>query len=254
MYSKKLVACVKVNGKILREDGDIVTLPFGSEYSILLKNLDSVRMQVRIFIDGKDATGWIIVNANSNVELERFITNGNLLSGNRFKFVERTEAIENYRGVREDDGLIRIEYAVEKRKPFQHYYDNTYANTWVPASNNGTFYNSFNTGNFLKSSVRSSGIQGASIRSVTTCSATLDCNEQGVTVPGSVSDQKFVMTSGFETEQSEVLVIHLKGTYNSQKVSKPVTVDIKKTCVSCGTKNKSNVKFCRECGTCLTIV
>ena len=40
VYNEKLVASVKCNGKVLREDKDTVYLPFGSEYSILLKNMN----------------------------------------------------------------------------------------------------------------------------------------------------------------------------------------------------------------------
>ena len=39
-YQEKLVAVVKCRGKILREHGEFVTIPFGEEYTILLKNLD----------------------------------------------------------------------------------------------------------------------------------------------------------------------------------------------------------------------
>ena len=38
MYLQKLAVAVKVNGKVLREVGDTVYIPFGSEYSILIKN------------------------------------------------------------------------------------------------------------------------------------------------------------------------------------------------------------------------
>jgi hypothetical protein len=34
MFSQKLVACIKANGKILREQNGMVSLPFGSEYAI----------------------------------------------------------------------------------------------------------------------------------------------------------------------------------------------------------------------------
>jgi hypothetical protein len=119
MYSQKLVACVKVDGKILRESGDSVTIPFGSEYSVLIKNLNSVRVQVKVSVDGQDATEgtWLIVQPNASIELERFIRNGNLSRGNRFKFIERTGKIEQHRGIGSDDGLIRIEYKTEKVLP-----------------------------------------------------------------------------------------------------------------------------------------
>jgi len=125
-YSNKLVACVKVNGQILRDSNFTVTIPYGSEYSILLKNLNSVRIQAKVFIDGQDATEdtWLVIGPNSSLELERFIRNGNLNAGNKFKFIPRTKQIEKHRGLKADDGLIRIEYKTEKETvhvPVVHY-------------------------------------------------------------------------------------------------------------------------------------
>jgi hypothetical protein len=84
VYQNKLVAAIKVAGKILRETSDTVILPFGCEYSILLKNLDSRRVTVKVSVDGKDATEgtWLVIPANSDIELERFIHNGNFERGN----------------------------------------------------------------------------------------------------------------------------------------------------------------------------
>lgn len=39
VYSNQLVAAVKCKGKIMREKKGNIFLPFGSEYSILIKNL-----------------------------------------------------------------------------------------------------------------------------------------------------------------------------------------------------------------------
>lgn len=121
VYSpNKVVACLKVDGRILREDKGVVTLPFGSEYSIFVKNLNPTRIKVRISVDGTDATEgcWLVVEPNSNLDLERFIKSGNMNEGNRFKFIERTKAVEEGpRGIKADDGLIRIESQVEIVKP-----------------------------------------------------------------------------------------------------------------------------------------
>lgn len=116
MYQNKLVASLKANGKILREFKDTVYIPFGSEYSFLLKNLNTVRALVNVFIDGEDMTpGGLVLNAGQEVDLERSIKGGNLREGNRFKFIERTSAIENGpRGVKLEDGLVRIEFQFEK--------------------------------------------------------------------------------------------------------------------------------------------
>ena len=96
MYSLNFAAAIKVDGKILREFGDAVYLPFGSEYEIRLKNLNTSRSKVTIEIDGETVTGGgLILNSLETVDLERFIRNGNLTEGNRFKFIERTNKIEN---------------------------------------------------------------------------------------------------------------------------------------------------------------
>jgi hypothetical protein len=59
--------------------------------------------------------GGLVLNAGQEVDLERSIKGGNLTEGNRFKFIERTQAIEDGpRGVKLEDGLVRIEFQFEK--------------------------------------------------------------------------------------------------------------------------------------------
>ena len=115
MYSNKLVASLKANGKILREFKDTIYVPFGQEYSFLLKNLHTQRALVNIFIDGeKVVEGGLVIDAGCEVNLKRYIKNSNLTEGNRFKFIERTAAIEDGpRGIKLEDGLIRIEFQYE---------------------------------------------------------------------------------------------------------------------------------------------
>ena len=72
MYQSKLVASLKANGKILREFKDTVYIPFGSEYSFLIKNLNTQRAVVNIFIDGNDVVDsafqvpgiFVVINSN----------------------------------------------------------------------------------------------------------------------------------------------------------------------------------------------
>lgn len=120
MYQNKLAVAIKHNGKILRETKDIVHLPFGSEFSVLVKNLNSKRVKFTLSIDGTNALDdtEIIVNANSETEIKRFIRNGNMDEGNAFKFIERTAAIEDGpRGIKVDDGVVRVEFWFEQDKP-----------------------------------------------------------------------------------------------------------------------------------------
>lgn len=293
MYSNRFVCSLKVGGKILRENQGVVSLPFGSEYNILLKNLNSRRCMVKVSVDGQDATEGtrLIIGPNDSLELERFIKSGNLDEGNRFKFIERTKNIEDHRGIKADDGLIRVEFWAEKEvidAPIvrRHYYDE-----WVPYyrlypwyypscpapqpsitwTSSGAMGSSPNQGSLT------GGAQAGIVRSMGSvlnksadgqmmamnCSvqpqANLDVQEQandaGITVPGSLSDQKFHSSCGFPTESnSHVIVLQLKGKTVKGKISKAVTVDTKTKCPTCGKKQKSLAKFCGECGTSLNIV
>jgi hypothetical protein len=60
----------------------------------------------------------LVIDPGRSVDLERWIKNGNLSEGNRFKFIERTSAIEDGpRGIKQEDGLVRIEYQFEIPRP-----------------------------------------------------------------------------------------------------------------------------------------
>jgi hypothetical protein len=120
MYQDKLVVAIKSNGKVLREAKDLVMLPFGSEFTVLVKNLNSRRAKFTLNIDGTDVLDGteIIVNANAEVEMKRFIRNGNMDEGNAFKFIERTQAVEDGpRGIKVDDGVVRVQFWFEKEVP-----------------------------------------------------------------------------------------------------------------------------------------
>jgi len=269
MYQNKLVAVVKVDGKVLRENDGTVIIPFGSEYAVLLKNLSTVRMQVKVSIDGTDATEdtWLVINPNSSIELERFIKGGNLNSGNRLKFIERTQQIEGHRGIKADDGLIRIEYQVEKVRPVvdvpvirRHYYDyyepwyTPYYPPYVPKwpspyrweiTCNNTALDSTLT-NCSVNTVHSSG----SLKAMNFCKSS-PSNDAGITVAGSHSNQKFVPVSSFEVGESDVLIIRLRGSVNNVRATKAITTAQKKQCSTCGKKSKSGESFCGRCGTAL---
>ena len=70
--------CAKCSGRVLRElEDNTVMLPFGSEYSVLLKNLSNKRALVKIQIDGKNVSEHgVIVDANEEVEIERYVSVG----------------------------------------------------------------------------------------------------------------------------------------------------------------------------------
>ena len=258
MYNQKLVASVKANGKVLREFKDTVYIPFGSEYSFLIKNLNTVRAVVNVFIDGENVVpGGLVIDPGRTVDLERWIKNGNLSEGNKFKFIERTKSIENGpRGIKLEDGLIRVEYQFELPRPVIN----------MPQWSSSATY-----GSTLTRSISGSTGDWAGPAGSVTCSAALNSvspqafnvqasgasfqNETGITVPGSKSTQSFQHTTvGALDPTIHNIVLKLVGDLGDNKpVTAPVTVKSKPTCVTCGKQNKAHAKFCSECGTALEI-
>lgn len=236
MYNEKMIATVKVGGKVLREFKDTVFLPYASEYEIYLKNLNTVRASVRVFIDGNDVLGGrsLIIEPNSDLSLERSIAGGNLTEGNKFKFIERTETIEKHRGIGAEDGIVRIEYQYEQLPQFRHPTFTQHSSDWYG----------------LHRGVVSKGIGGASLSTTRAYST-----NAGITVPGSHSTQSFKQGSYFAVEDTKhVIVLRLLGeSKDYEPVTNPVTVKHKPECQTCGKLNKSGSKFCSECGTSLSI-
>ncbi len=251
MYSDQIVLAVKTNGRILREIDGVVTLPFGSEYALLVKNLRSVRIQIAVSVDGQDAAGRLVIPPNSSLDLERFIRNGNLSAGNRFKFIERTAEIDAHRGIGLDDGMIRVEAWPERVPthvdvPIPRYYDEW---KWPKPRwpRRPSYY--YKGDNRIRSA---SSAAGASAGNVNYTSHTSDT---GITVAGSESHQPFVSVSDFPIEpQSVVLVLRLRGEIGGGKVHTPVTVEMKSTCPTCGRKSAAGVAFCVGCGTSLRLI
>jgi hypothetical protein len=273
MYNQKLVASIKANGKVLREFKDTVYIPFGSEYSFLIKNLNITRAVVNVFIDGENVVpGGLVIDPGRTVDLERWIKNGNLSEGNKFKFIERTTAIEDGpRGIKLEDGLVRVEYTFEIPRPIINITDAFWKSQPIYGNTNA----SYNVNGMMRSvdmSANGATVQAQASAAVdqycadngikTTSEihdglATMDSfqNDVGITVPGSKSTQTFQHTT-VGTLESTVhnIVLKLVGDLgNNKPVQKAVTVKAKPKCVTCGHQNKATAKFCTECGTALEI-
>lgn len=257
MYANKFAVAVKHRGKVLQEFGETVYLPFDSEYGLLLKNLNSVRATVKVSIDGQDATEGVslVVQANSSIDLERFIKNGNLNAGNRFKFIARTAAIEQHRGIKPDDGLIRVTYSFEV--PTQPTWVVTATpTTWPTPTANPWPYGNGAAGSMAQSSSSSYSANASSSASSGMLSSR--AVTKGITAPGSVSSQQFQAVGAFQTEAtSHVIMLQLAGRSaetTTGTVSNVVYSRSKVACTTCGYKEKPTSKFCSQCGTSLTII
>ena len=258
MYESKLVASLKANGKILREHKDTVYIPFGSEYSFLIKNLNTKRALVNIYIDGDNVVpDGLVVNAGQEINLERWIKNGNLKEGNRFKFIERTSDIEAHRGIKLEDGLVRIEFQFELYDMNQFFVNNQiYGKGLTRGIGDVTYGVPQGTGSATYSSVSGASWISASGASLNTTNISAQAaNDVGITVPGSKSTQSFTTTTMgvMEAEKHNIVLKLLGETPGNRPVLQPVTVKMKPKCVTCGTTNKATAKFCNKCGTALEI-
>lgn len=279
MYRNKFVASVKCHGKILREDGDTVYIPFGSEYSLIFKNLNTRRAVVDVTIDGRRAINGLIVEPNGTTELERFVDDDK--KGHRFKFIEKTEQISDYRGDEPDDGLVRVEFRFEK----QRIHRSSIVEIWdypiyIHRRRSWDYYPCWPLPHIIFGGT-GDGVQRSETRTIgdsmsgtkyscsnntgPTMSAeqkTVDMPEQksqdageGITVDGLISEQEFGQGWTDELEEnSEVIILRLRGKAGEKIIEKPVTVKTKTECKTCGSKHKSGTKFCSSCGTSLEIV
>lgn len=263
MYGNNFVLAVKVGGKVLREFNNSVYLPFGSEYSILLKNLSTNRAKVQVFIDGQDALdgNTIIVEPKRDVDLKRFIKNNNLNAGNAFKFIEKTAKVSKHRGDRAEDGLLTIYYEFEQVIQWNYHNGGYPSGRDVPYVAPTKHYpevwcatnNVFRSATSVGTALYSSSVTTLSDAPVT---PTLQGNIAGVTAPGSINEQKFTAASHFYTDgKKHTLTMQLfGGTPDDKKVEKPVTVTRLRRCSMCGTNVRQTAKFCHECGSSVEIV
>ena len=272
MFKNNFVVAVKASGKVLREFDDTVYLPFGTEYSILLKNLFRKKVKVHVKIDGQDALDGksLIIDPHDSIDLKRFIKNGNLDAGNAFKFIEKTEKIEKHRGNRAEDGIITVEYEFESdwqnriqgsitpAKPYDPFgYGGTYRGigdtSWTYTSN--SFEDSIHDGQASLGDNHAYYSQVVSNVAPQTARAVAK-NSAGITAPGSIQEQKFTPAGMFIGDGvKHVLTMQLKGLVEGQQeVTKPVTVTRLKRCSMCGTSVRQVAKFCHECGSSVEIV
>jgi len=265
MYNSKMVATIKSNGKVLREFKEKVLIPFSSEYSILLKNLNTVRAEVHVYIDGEDQTpDGLCLNAGQECELERSIKNGNLKEGNKFKFIERSDSVEQHRGIKLEDGIVRIEYRFEKPRvvmPIQSVQNIPGWNNILRGIQDGSITASGASGSGFPSDTATFRYTSASLNNVQ-CSATSAnvapqafYNDAGITVAGSKSTQSFTTVSmgQLETETHTIVLQLLGETPDNRPVQKAVTVKAKQKCDTCGHTNKATAEFCNKCGTSLKL-
>ncbi len=276
VYQDNFVIVIKCGGRVLRERDGAVFLPFGSSYSLLLKNLESRKASVEVSIDGQDVlTGSsLIISPNSETELQGFLDGSTVK--NRFKFIQKTKEIQDHRGDKIDDGIVRVEFAFEQVKIVErrqvihdHYhYDHwrpywprpcvsPYVPPWTWTSHclsDGTSRDISDGVQTYNASVPAGDREASFISNmksdVEVSDFSLPDPDEGITVKGEETYQPFVYGSIGTLDPSSIITIMLKGTKGgSVTVEQPITVKTRLTCPTCGKRSRSANKFCSQCGT-----
>ncbi len=167
MFNNDFVASVKCGRKVLREQSGAVSIPFGSEYSLLLKNMGATRAAVSVSIDGTSATGGsrLILDPNEECDLEGFMA-GSLVT-HKFKFIEKTSEISEHRGDKAADGMLRVEFQFEKKPAVintvhtHHVHHDIYRPGWGWGYWNGPVWYSGRDGNYTIQHLNSTVRRGA---------------------------------------------------------------------------------------------
>ncbi len=247
-----VIALKNANKEVLREtNNNTVYLPFHSEYSILLKNNNNRKAQVTVKIDGTNVLGnsYIILHPNETCDLERFIVDGNLNSGNKFKFVPKDDSrVSDPSNV--ENGNIEVTFRLEKEiKPIiseinedwrkRYRTDFPYVN-W-----------SFSTCDFSRIGPQTYSNEYLSSNDMMYCSTSfMTPSQEGATIEGSKSNQSFVYGNIGELESS-VTILRLKilAPVNSVTTTATTITETKhRYCTECGKRIKYNDKYCSRCG------
>jgi hypothetical protein len=236
-----VVSILNHENKIVREEaGDynrVARVAFDSEYKIRIQNKTRRRAYARVEIDGMEVSPGrrFVLGPKESVDLERFILDGDLSAGRRFKFMSlekgaATGEIQDPTSL--ENGKIKVTFEPEIEPPSIKYSHNggqsilrgrgmpqTYG-----ASSGGNYPMMGTTQAFYTSS--NQGSPGVDTGHVSTNnyvapqgSDTLEraiepqtVSELGATAEGSVSDQKFTDSHEFFfTETPVEIVIMLKG-------------------------------------------
>lgn len=161
--------------------------------------------------------------------------------GNRFKFIKKTQKIEEHRGNRAEDGIVEISYQFEKPRKFDGWWTTYYVSEYPFSSSFDEEKIEYTVDDNTRSCMNMT-------------STSYSESNEGITVPGSTSHQDFVITSVKELEPEEYKIfIKLTGQHKDTPIRESVTTKKRATCPTCGTSHKNNANFCSHCGTALQI-
>lgn len=277
MYKSGYVVTILQNNQTIKEQGGKVTLPFGSEYEIRLRNKTRKRAVADAYIDGEIAAKGIVVNANDSIDLERYVKNTGhaLLKGARFKFVPLGDSKVEDKSEPEN-GVLEVRWYPEKEpepyKPPQvieihdrcpwHHHDHGQCPPWCrprpflgPQWRNGdAFVGGFVTGgvNLNNTSAEIKADELTFTSNLGAGTPQLSSGEAGATIEGSVSNQSFGTTYiDVDRNNPTILTLHLVGVHLPKPKGlqvgdkpRPSKGKLAVYCSTCGRKRRTGERYC----------
>lgn len=255
MHSSGFILSLKnSSGNTLRETNyNQVYLPFNSEYKIYLKNNHNRKALASIKIDGKSIGEDIILRSYQSLDLERFILNGDLNSGKRFKFVPLSDS-KVQDPTDSNNGFVEVKFTLEKEKSvikglfinsdfeIDNDFISTGTNKYKPICD--IYYSNNMSSGSLK-------VDNPYIHVSNFVSFAPPTSDQGATIEGSNSNQSFVYGSIKELEDFSItLILQILGKieYVTVTASHTVKNTKKKYCSNCSKILRYYDKFCSRCG------
>lgn len=256
VYNNGYVVAIKFNGRVLRESKangvSTVYLPFHSEYSLLLKNNNWSRCLAHVEIDGMDTMGGrdLIIDANSSANLERFILDGDLNRGRRFKFVPLSDS-QVQDPSDPSNGDIIVTFTEERVNNYTFHYSEPWR-PWRNVTWDNDNFRGFSSGGKLRSkktytsgSILTGSIgSGSQVYNATVTHDAQHPGDKGATVEGGESNQKFGLGNFGDKGSSTTIRVQLRSKQNAVYVT-----DTRfKHCGNCGKRSRYTDNFCRGCG------
>jgi len=241
-----------------------VTIPFGEEYAVWVKNNGSSRIKFQIFIDGESISNGIkyVLGTGEEMVVERFLEDC-LDTGRKLQWLPRDHKEGKGKEDEPEAGIVRI-VAQQEKSCWAFKYDyNSYRYYWSPKKPEVDPYSwpvcylsdaaaPISAGNTLTSS-------GASVSAFCASNGAKIVEDasgfeaEGITGRGGHSGQKFSYSYYFDTDPDteKTIMFFLVPPKSQHRVpqSNSVTYDAY-YCPSCGRKRKSRKdNFCPNCGT-----
>lgn len=263
MFKENLVVAVKADNKYLKDIGNQVFLPFGTEYSLFFRNKDTRRALVGpVMVDGKDVLNGtkVILSGNSEWNLEGGgkAFDPTQTKNYRFKFIEKTAKISQHRGDDPSDGLVSVTFQYETSsvivKALSHISSRDTSLSRRVNLDDMIIGGCAGTGEATNALYSMNMCDNSMVSSASSLKTNFAPQKSGMTTQGSSFDQNYSEGRVGDLDSNKhVLTFGLYGQMgNGEDVKEVITPKTKLTCATCGTENPFNGKFCGECGTNLT--